>query len=107
MPFPWGASTPHAIHIPSTHPTQNPKLHLDQFSRFRMQPTAESLYTLQCALHAINALLKINRRDSAIKKKCLTTVDERLLGGCCLLIAFNARTVWMDARNDIVVVRTW
>jgi len=45
VPFPWGYQpTPHVIHIPLIHPTQNPKLHLDQFSRFRTAYTAESLY---------------------------------------------------------------
>ena len=32
--LPVGSSTPHAIHVPWTHLTQRPKLHLDRFSRF-------------------------------------------------------------------------
>jgi len=50
--------TPHVTHVSWTHPTQHPKMHLDRFSRFYTQLTAESPYTSQCA---INARLKFNR----------------------------------------------
>jgi len=33
-PFAWVHLYPPVIHLPWTHPTQHPKVHLDQFSRF-------------------------------------------------------------------------
>jgi len=47
--LPMGASTPHLIHVPWTHPSQYPKLHLDRSAIFA-QFMAASPYTLQCAL---------------------------------------------------------
>ena len=44
-----GRRHPHVMHVSWTHPTQHFKLHLDQFSCFA-QLTAQSPYTLQCAL---------------------------------------------------------
>jgi len=48
---------------------QHPKMHLDQFSYFS-QLTAESPYTLQCALNGINVrlTLKLIAAINAIKK---------------------------------------
>ena len=43
-----GACTPHAIHVPWTHQTQHPMLHLDRFSRFCTARGRESLYFAVC-----------------------------------------------------------
>jgi len=63
VPLPMGASTPHTIHIPWTHPTPHSKLHLDGFSRVHEAYSRDS-YTLQCALKCDQCTMKnINRRD--------------------------------------------
>jgi len=41
-------STPHAVHVPWTHPTQHHKLHLDLFSHFCIADGRESLYCTVC-----------------------------------------------------------
>jgi len=48
VPLPAGALTPHVIHVPWTHPTQHPKLHVDRFSHLCTVHSRVSLCFTTC-----------------------------------------------------------
>ena len=63
--LPVGASTPHVLHAPQTHPTHHPTLHLDWFSRFF---TAHGIIHYNVHSNTINAQFKKINHLTALTK---------------------------------------